>query len=442
MVKQVAFLLLAATATASQWEFKDVRATGAATKPRVYEVSSAVAVGRRNLAVLYVLTADEKERKRLVAEHGVAVYLALAWLSSTWKLEELGERFFVYKEDLIPWPSDFTRIERTFSPSPFPKVLVRREEVEEEGEGGKECPYLVVFPHRFSCFNDQLEVTATYEVPFVMNNLRVVEGEVWVVAAWEGHLIHRFDMGQGQLVEHRLPLSHLREAMKGAGVKEEEMASVTSPGREGRNVWFPELDQEATTPTEEAEQKILKDFSLPVLRLPTSFQFDVAVQGSRAAVLVRKPLGLWVTDWPEGGKDSFVRVAPENLPGLPADYTRLYVLGLEAVGKDEFFAAFQVQAPRAFSQWLVEDPAGAMAYQKEQGGRPIPPNEMTGPDLALMGVLFGRDRVPKSWFQAFQAMEKWRPLHRNGVFSYRPGEVWIGIHGKKSRFLFGIGQLH
>lgn len=441
MVKRFGLLLLAVTATAGPWEFEDIRAPGAASGPRRYDVYGAVAVGRRNLAVLDVLSADDKELKRLQAEHGMTRYFVVAWLSSTWALRELGERFFAWPNDMVPQASDLTRIEERFAPPLFPKVLVRGEEAvvgEEEG-AGDECPYLVVFPTKFCCFNCELKVTATHELPFVMNNLRVVEGEVWVVGVWEDHLIHRYDLEQGKLVEHRLPLNQLREAMERAGVKGEEMASVTSPGKELRKVRILPLEQEATTQDEEAEQKSLRGFALPLYTLPTSFQSDVAVHGSRAAVLVRKPMGLWVTGWPEGGKSSFIRVTPEDLPALPGGSTRLYLLGLEAVDKDDFFAAFQVHVPKTFAQWLVEEPAGALQYQEQQG-REISPGEMAGGELALMGVRFSRDKVVASWFQAFSAMEKWQ-AQRGPIFSYRPGEVWTGIRSKKNAWLRGIGRL-
>ena len=444
MVKRFGLLLVAAAATAGQWEFKEIRAPGAASGPRRYDVCSAVAVGRRNLAVLYVLTSDHKERKRLRAEHGSPTYFVLAWLSPTWALRETGERFFFDLDDMKPWSSDLSERERVFAPPPFPKVLVREEaEWEEEGEGDEEkreeCPYLVVFPTKFCCFNDELKVTATHELPFVMNNLRVLEGEVWVVGVWEDHLIHRYDFEKRQLVEHRLPLQQLHEAIKQAGVKDEEMASVTSPGTELHKVRIPQLEQEATTPVEEQEQKYLRDFTLPLYTLPTSFQYDVAVQGSRAAVVLRKPMGLLVTGWPEGGKGSFIRVKAEDLPDLPGGSTRLYLLGLEAVGKDDYFTAFEVHLLKTFSQWLVEDPAGALQYQKQQG-REISPGEMAGGERALLGVKFSRDKVAESWFQAFSAMEKWRP-DRGTIFAYRPGEAWVGIRAKKNAWLWGIGRL-
>lgn len=438
MVRRFGLLLLAVTATATQWEFKDVRAPGGASGPRVYEVYGAVAVGRRNLAVLNVLSADDKELKRLQAEHGMTRYFVVAWLSSTWALRELGERFFAWPNDMVPQASDFTRIEERFAPPLFPKVLVRKEEGAEEGEG-EECPYLLVFPTKFCCFDGELKVTATHELPFVMNNLRVVEGEVWVVGVWEDHLIHRYDFEQRQLVEHRLPVQQLREAMERAGAKGEEMASVTSPGKELRKVRILPLEQEATTQDEEASQKSLRGFTLPLYTLPTSFQFDLAVQGSRAAVLVRKPLGLWVTGWPEGGKGSFVRVTPQDVPAPPGEATRLYLLGLEAEDKGDFFAAFEVQVPGTFAQWLAENPAEALQYQKHQG-REIAPGEMAGGRIALMGVRFSRDKVAESWWQMYQSMEKWR-VGRGPIFPYRPGEVWIGIRSKKNAWLRGIGRL-
>ncbi len=442
MLKRFGLVLLAATATAGEWQFKDVFAPGAGSKPRLYIVYGAVAVGRQNLAVLQVMTADEKEQRRLRAEHGDSVYFALAWLSSTWSVREWGERFFVREPDMVPKAGDLTRIEQRFTPRTFPKVLVRGEE-EGEGEGGEEgvkCPYLLAFPTKFCCFGDELKVTATYELPFVMNNLRVVDGEVWVVGVWEDHLIHRFDLERRQLVEHRLPLEGLRAAMAAAGVKDEEMASVKSPGKELRKVRILPLEREPTTREEEMEHEQLRGFALPLYTLPTSFQYDVAVRGRRAAAAVRSPMGLWVTDWPEGGKGSFVAVKKEDLPALPGGATRLYLLGLEAVDEDGFFAAFEVHLPKTFAQWLVENPTQALEYQKLEG-REIAPGEMAGGEIALMGLRFARGKVAESWFQTSGAMEKWRP--QNGpIFAYRPGEVWTGIRHKKNAWIRGIGRLH
>jgi|GEM_PF-4137895 len=434
MVKACGFLLLAVTATATEWQFKDVRAPGAASGPRRYDVYGAVEVGRRTLAALYVLTADEKEFKRLRAEHGMTTYFALAWLSSTWSLQEVGERFFTWKENMVPQAADFTPAEETFAPPKFPRVLVRA--AEEEGE---QCPYLVAFPTQFACFNGELRVTARFGLPFVMNNLRVVKGEVWVVGVWEDHLIHRYDLEQRQLVEHRLPLEKLREAMGRAGIEGGQMASVASPGKELRQVRILPLEREPTTPEEKAKHASLRTFALPLDTLPTSFQYDVAVHGRSAAVLVRKPLGLWVTGWPDGGKGSFVAVKKEDLPALPGGATRLYLLGLEAVDKDTFFAAFEIHLPKTFAQWLVEDPAGALTYQKQQG-REISPGEMAGGERALMGVTFDRDKVAERWFQTQSAMDKWWPQY-TPIFSYRPGEVWMGIRQKKNAWIQGIGRL-
>jgi len=440
MVKYFAHLVLAATATAAPWEFKDVNAPGGASWPRVYHVYGAVAVGERNLAVLKVLTADEKELKRLRAEHGMTSYFALAWVSSTWAVKELGERFFVDREDMVPQASDFSRVEERFAPPLFPKVLVRAEEVVATEEGEEEtCPYLLAFPTKICCFNGELKVTATHDMPFVMNNVRVVDGEVWVVGVWEDHLIHRYDLEQRKLVEHRLPLSRLRQAMERAGVKGEEMASVVSPGKELRKVRILPLEQEATTPEQQVLQKYLRSFTLPLYTLPTSFQYDVAVQGRRAGVLVRKPLGLWVTGWPEGGKDHFLRVESKDLPALPGGPTRLYLRGVEAVGNDDFFAAFEVHVPQTFAQWLVENPSEAREYEKAHGGQ-VAPGELAGGVIAFMGLRFSRDKVAESWFQPRSTMEKWE-AQISPIFSYRPGEVWIGVRSKKNGWVRGIGRL-
>jgi len=440
MGKRFLPLLLAVSATASQWEFKDIRGPTGASGPRRYDVYGAVAVGERNLAVLLVRTADEKEKKRLEAEHGMTSYFVLAWLSSTWAVKELGERFFVDREDMVPQASDFSRVEERFAPRLFPKVLVRAEEVVATEEGEEEtCPYLLAFPTKICCFNGELKVTATHDMPFVMNNVRVVDGEVWVVGVWEDHLIHRYDLEQRKLVEHRLPLSRLRQAMERAGVKGEEMASVVSPGKELRKVRILPLEQEATTPEQQVLQKYLRSFTLPLYTLPTSFQYDVALHTSRAGVLVRKPLGLWVTGWPEGGKDHFLRVESKDLPALPGGPTRLYLLGLEAVDKDEFFAAFEVHVPQTFAQWLVENPSEAREYEKAHGGQ-VAPRELVGGVMALMGLRFSRDKVEESWFQPWSTMEKWRP-DRTPLFAYRPGEAWLGLWNKKNGFLWGIGRL-
>lgn len=439
MVQRCCLLLLALSTAAGAWEFKEVLASETVSGPRRYDVYGAVAVGRRNLAVLYVLTADDKEYERLRAENGSGAYFVLAWLSPTWQLRELGERFFADPGDMSPEASDLSRIERFFAPALFPKVLVRRAEVGEEEEEGETCPYLIAFPTKFCCFADDLKVTSTHELPFVMNNVRVVEGEVWVVGVWEEHLIHRYDLKQRKLVEHRLPLNQLRQAIAQSGVTEEEMAQVTSPGKEPRQVRIPPLEKEATTPAEEAQQKTLREFVLPLLSLPTSFQYNVAVGGKHAAVLVRKPLGLWVTRWPQGGKGSFIRVKREDLPGtLPGGPTRLYVLGVEAVGKEEFFAAFEVHVAKTFAQMLVENPAEALEHQKREG-REIAPGELAGLEVALMGVKFSRDKVEESWFQPTGTMEKWS-TYRRPTFPYRPGEAWIGILGKKG-WVQGIGRL-
>jgi hypothetical protein len=440
MGKRFLPLLLAVSATASQWEFKDIRGPTGASGPRRYDVYGAVAVGRQNLAVLLVRTADEKEKKRLEAEHGMTSYFVLAWLSSTWAVKELGARFFTWPNDMVPQASDFSRVEERFAPRLFPKVLVRAEEVVATEEGEEEtCPYLLAFPTKICCFNGELKVTATHDMPFVMNNVRVVDGEVWVVGVWEDHLIHRYDLEQRKLVEHRLPLSRLRQAMERAGVKGEEMASVVSPGKELRKVRILPLEQEATTPEQQVLQKYLRSFTLPLYTLPTSFQYDVALHTSRAGVLVRKPLGLWVTGWPEGGKDHFLRVESKDLPALPGGPTRLYLLGLEAVGNDDFFAAFEVHVPQTFAQWLVENPSEAREYEKAHGGQ-VAPRELVGGVMALMGLRFSRDKVEESWFQPWSTMEKWRP-DRTPLFAYRPGEAWLGLWNKKNGFLWGIGRL-
>lgn len=445
MLKPFGCLLLAATATAGQWEFKDIRGPADVSGPRRYQVYSAVAVGRRTLAALEVWTLDPKEKKRLKAEHGFPNYFVLAWLNPSWAVRETSEPFFFQPGDMTPISSDLSRIEYFFAPALFPKVLVLDGEEwqggEEEEKKREKCPYLLVFPSKFSCFNSELKITATYELPFVMNNLRVVEGEVWVVGVWQDHLIHRWDFQKHQLVEHRLPLQQLRKAMEQAGLKEEEMASVTSPGTELRKIGIPGLEKEATTPLEEELQRHAREFTLPVATLPTSFLYDVAVQGSRAAVVLRKPMGLWVTGWPEGKKSSFIRVKAEDLPALPERSTRLYLLGLEAVGKGEFFAAFQVHSTYTFAQALVEDPQSALEYQKQQG-RQIAPDELAGLDLGLLGVKFSDDKVAETWFQSFAKMEKWEPYHLVPIFAYRPQEAWIGIRGKgENKRLRGIGRL-
>lgn len=112
------------------------------------------------------------------------------------------------------------------------------------------------------------------------------------------------------------------------------------------------------------------------------------MHGRSAAVLVRKPLGLWVTGWPKGGKSTFVAVQKDDLPSaLPKEPTRLYLQWLAAVDKDDFFAAFEAHMPQRIAQWLVENSAAVLAHQKAQG-REITPGEMAGGNCAFGSQVF------------------------------------------------------